>query len=62
MSHRGRTASGGKVRVVMWGQRAAVGRVIVKPLLSKEGEWGPSVEIRARDVQRVSRRGWQTYS
>ncbi len=38
MTHRGRTASGRKVRVIVWRQGAAVGRMIVEPLLLGE-EW-----------------------
>lgn len=63
MTHRRRTASGGKVRIVMRGQRAAIGLVIVEPLLLGEGEMESSVRIRKMgDLQRVDRHEGQTYS
>jgi hypothetical protein len=38
MAHRGRTASGGKVGIVVRRQGAAVGRVVVEPLLLENSE------------------------
>jgi hypothetical protein len=63
MTHRGGTASGGKVRVVMRGQRTAIGLAVVEPLLWAGGEMEASGRIRnMEDLQKVDRHEWQTYS